>query len=537
VALSESTDVETIEFSHRQANGDLQWFIDGITFDDWSDSSVFTKSITFDTPESLQNNGTFWAHVLVVPHKANPTTVRKTPAGKRNIYMYACHPLTKMLTLTTGTTKKNLLSSDSDKDAAIEPVRKTLLSHWKGNYTIGLVTDFNVFPQGGIPPQVVEFFRFDESGDFYFPIVWQNDFWILREDFMPLNKTVSQLTLDMRFEPISLIKFSIFAQLSTSFSMQRDLLGKEEGESEEFKRMLIDNPPWLLALTFTISIVHSVLDILAFKNEITFWKDRKSMKGLSLKTIYINIISNIIVFLYLWDNDTNWMILLSAGAGTLIEMWKITKAATVTFSWRGRLPWITVTDKQSYSSTKQFDDEAMKYLIWAIYPIVVLYAGYSLMYEDHKSWYSFIIGTLAGCVYTFGFIMMTPQLFINYRLKSVAHLPWRAFVYKGINTFIDDLFAFIIRMPTMHRLRCFRDDLIFVIYLYQRWIYPIDRSRVEVLDGEMGESADAAEIEAAKAAHEEKQKRLKDAPNTSEAEKNVEETKTDSQGNKKVKTD
>eukprot|EP00962_Isochrysis_galbana_P054205 scaffold25732_cov95-Isochrysis_galbana.AAC.1 len=26
--------------------------------------------------------------------------------------------------------------------------------------------------------------------------------------------------------------------------------------------------------------------------------------------------------------------------------------------------------------------------------------------------------------------MMTPQLFINYRLKSTAHMPWRTFMYK-----------------------------------------------------------------------------------------------------------
>jgi hypothetical protein len=43
--------------------------------------------------------------------------------------------------------------------------------------------------------------------------------------------------------------------------------------------------------------------------------------------------------------------------------------------------------------------------------------------------------------------MMTPQLFINYKLKSVAHLPWRMLTYKALNTFIDDLFAFIIHMP------------------------------------------------------------------------------------------
>jgi len=51
-------------------------------------------------------------------------------------------------------------------------------------------------------------------------------------------------------------------------------------------------------------------------------------------------------------------------------------------------------------------------------------------------------------------------------------------VYKSLNTFIDDLFAFIIKMPTMHRLSCFRDDIIFFIYLYQRWIYPVDKTRI-----------------------------------------------------------
>lgn len=31
------------------------------------------------------------------------------------------------------------------------------------------------------------------------------------------------------------------------------------------------------------------------------------------------------------------------------------------------------------------------------------------------------------------------------------------------------MFAFIITMPTSHRLACFRDDVVFLIYLYQRW--------------------------------------------------------------------
>ncbi len=58
-----------------------------------------------------------------------------------------------------------------------------------------------------------------------------------------------------------------------------------------------------------------------------------------------------------------------------------------------------------------------------------------------------------------GFIMMTPQLFINYKLKSVAHLPWRMMSYKFLNTFIDDIFAFVIKMPTMYRIGCLRDGM------------------------------------------------------------------------------
>lgn len=56
-----------------------------------------------------------------------------------------------------------------------------------------------------------------------------------------------------------------------------------------------------------------------------------------------------------------------------------------------------------------------------------------------------------------GFIMMCPQLFINYKLKSVSHLPWRQMTYKFLNTIIDDLFAFVIKMPMLHRLSVFRD--------------------------------------------------------------------------------
>ena len=62
-------------------------------------------------------------------------------------------------------------------------------------------------------------------------------------------------------------------------------------------------------------------------------------------------------------------------------------------------------------------------------------------------------------------------------------------MYKALNTFIDDLFAFIIRMPTLHRMSCFRDDIVFAIFLYQRWVYRVDMSRMNEF-GHRGENDD-----------------------------------------------
>jgi hypothetical protein len=87
--------------------------------------------------------------------------------------------------------------------------------------------------------------------------------------------------------------------------------------------------------------------------------------------------------------------------------------------------------------------------------------------------------------------LQVPSLYINYRLKSVAHMPGRAMAYKFLNTFIDDLFAFTIKMPFLHRLATLRDDVIFFVYIYQAWAYKVDHTRVN----EFGQGGDEESVE------------------------------------------
>lgn len=62
------------------------------------------------------------------------------------------------------------------------------------------------------------------------------------------------------------------------------------------------------------------------------------------------------------------------------------------------------------SETKKHDADAVRYLSYVLYPLLAGYAVYALFYETHKSWYSFVLNTLVGAVYMFGFILMCPQV-------------------------------------------------------------------------------------------------------------------------------
>jgi len=295
------------------------------------------------------------------------------------------------------------------------------------------------------------------------------------------------------------------SQMEESWRLQEDLEGVAGGGSsgggmDLMRTMLLETNPILLIITAIVSAFHTLFDILAFKNDIKFFKGKKSMEGLSLRSMLVNTMTQVVILLYLMDNDTSFMVLMSNGVGMAIDCWKITKVVDVSLRRKKKSDdsdnhdgdsngsnggllsgWeIQWEEKEGYkgSKTKEYDEIATSHLMFITMPLVTGYGIYSLLHQKHKGWYSWILNTLVGFIYMFGFVMMTPQLFINYKLQSVAHLNWRTLTYKSINTFIDDLFAFVIKMPIMHRLACLRDDVIFFIFCYQRYKYRTDYTRV-----------------------------------------------------------
>lgn len=264
---------------------------------------------------------------------------------------------------------------------------------------------------------------------YYRPILFPNDFWVLQQNAFAINETITTLPLNIRVEPISMWKFNIFATLDESMKQQSQnaLGGMTSGDMDEVKRMFIETNPILLGTTIAVSCLHSLFEMLAFKNDIAFWKQKSNSAGISVRTLIVNIFFQIVIFLYLFDNnqETSWMVLISQGFGLVIELWKVFKALKYELVWTAgslipSLGQQVSEQTEEEDETAKYDAIAFKYLKWLSYPLLAGYAIYSLYYDEHKSWYSFVIHTLVQFVYMFGFITMLPQLYINYRLKSVS---------------------------------------------------------------------------------------------------------------------
>lgn len=491
----------------------------------WSEKRVVETTIP--VPKSVQNNGTLWGHFYIGLHEEGVNLDRTQPPFDPAKAYYFVYPFTQYIPKKKVSKTRSLLESRNVTEAeGVEEEEAgpiVIGNYYHPNTTISFVPGTGTMMYPTINGAARQFVTLEPTGardgtgqnSWYYPILFVNGFWQLKSHFNPVNETVKTLPLRLELNNLANWKFQIMAsvELGGRESARQAAFGNpvagggDGSEIEMVKEIFLDTNPILLGITIVVSIAHMILETLAFGSDIAHYRKKKDNVGISVRSILANVFMQAVIFLYLVDNsqNTSWMILGTQGVGIIIELWKITTVVNVRL--RDAPPGslipkrIVFEDKHKLSDTEQktqeYDAIAFKYMYWVGVPLLLAYAVYSLVYDEHKSWYSYIITTLVGSVYAYGFLMMVPSLYINYRLKSVAHMPGKAMMYKFLNTFIDDLFAFTIKMPFLHRLSTFRDDIIFFIYLYQRWAYKVDYSRVNEF-GQGGEDEEEEKVEVKK---------------------------------------
>lgn len=97
----------------------------------------------------------------------------------------------------------------------------------------------------------------DASGKvgYYRPIIFPNDFWHLKEQYVEINTTTRTLPLQVVFQPMSYLKFQMFASMTVGFEQAAQQQGSG-AELDEIKRMFVETNPWFLALTAAVSLLH-----------------------------------------------------------------------------------------------------------------------------------------------------------------------------------------------------------------------------------------------------------------------------------------
>eukprot|EP01063_Lacrimia_lanifica_P029921 TRINITY_DN4660_c0_g1_i1.p1 TRINITY_DN4660_c0_g1~~TRINITY_DN4660_c0_g1_i1.p1 ORF type:complete len:775 (+),score=338.18 TRINITY_DN4660_c0_g1_i1:68-2326(+) len=530
-------------------------------------------SLSVDVPldDHVMNNGSLWMHLqttdyqkpymtAVTSHKLMKFT--PPPKGKKLLLggadggaasPEALNSVDETTQCAGPADPDDVASGSCPAPAVVTADAEPWRTHFQNKVTFGVLEELDmVLKLNQLPSLITDDMTVDYKYKTYHPVIWENSIWREPADYTVVNASTEKLNVTVDLQGMGLIKYSLYK----SFAQNKDMgfVGRQEVE-------LLKGSPYILAAIVIVSVLHSVFNILAFKNDISFWRQQKNMKGQSMTVLVVRFGMQLVIFLYLLDmsEGTSRVVIYNFGLGLAIDLWKIIRAVSLTgappaaptegvgpaesppllqrvvdgvrscgssicgqFATAGEefrtmvayfRPAAPAADDAAgdaalpaspsaaaLSATVSADQQAARWLFICACPLLLAYSVYSLVYDEHKGVYSFVLHTLVRFIYWFGFAMMTPQLFINYKLKSVAHMPWRAFVYKAIGTFIDDMFAFAIEMPMAHRLSCLRDDLIFLVFVYQYYKYKVDHTRVNEFGqiGLMGLSVEELQAEKAK---------------------------------------
>ena len=317
----------------------------------------------------------------------------------------------------------------------------------------------------------------------YMPIMAISDFWSMDSELTQINKTENGLftfRLHLSFNYIRSFFFNNMIGIQINENMMSEKLAIS-GTKDMLVELIKNNSTFYLIILFTVNTLHTIFSYLGFSSDISYYKNLKKLDGVYTKYIFFNIFYMFITLIYILLQGANFLVKIELFISFVIEIWKLKKIFIISFQF-SNFPYIIKLEyKQTFEQeeAKDYESEAVNMMVkYLLLPIGVIYLGYRIYYysdnivkNNWKSVVIFIIEYIYFLLNVFGFILLTPQIYLNYKLKSVEHLPMKAMTYKFLNTIIDDLYAFAVKTPTMYRIFCFRDDVIFVIYIYQIFKY------------------------------------------------------------------
>lgn len=271
----------------------------------------------------------------------------------------------------------------------------------------------------------------------YMPYFYVDDFNVLRRHAREMSPELDRPhpALTLEWLPRSLLAHRVISHAEDGFTKAAAMMRLGPEDMDDLRELFGEERLYRLALEQLFGWTHMVLAYLAFSSDVGFFRGRQNVAGLSARSLGSSALSSLIILLYLWDGeDVNRVILYSSTLDFGLQSWKLWTV------WRARAltarrfaaPSTGDASRDAAraeaaareAATESFDALGASVLGHALAPLAVGLALYTLIMYPHKSWWSWLVGAAAKCVYLFGFVGMTPQLFVNYKLKCAP--PRRA---------------------------------------------------------------------------------------------------------------
>ena len=255
---------------------------DRFTLGDWKDNRDIDT--TFAVPKEVQKNGTLWAHMYVALSGStlDPQAKGYDPSKAYHFFRALNQYRAKKKVVKT----KNLLASAENEEEVplAKEERTTYASYYHSNFTLSFIPTTGIQTYTSMHPATRQHVQLESTGardasgqnGWYYPILFANTFWQLKDHMVELNSTVKTLPLHIKLNNLASWKFQIYASMDESVKQAQQnaasgtgiTAGGDGNEFEEFKRVLVDTNIYLLSTTAVVSVFHMIFEALAFKSDV-----------------------------------------------------------------------------------------------------------------------------------------------------------------------------------------------------------------------------------------------------------------------------
>jgi hypothetical protein len=225
--------------------------------------------------------------------------------------------------------------------------------YWKPEVAVKFLIDEDSYPMDIAHMSGMDFVRvkrtaLHRSGIAHIPALHVDEIGMTSDKYIPINGTVTSLPLKHCFDRsdmeddqkqrvqtataggISPARWRLLQHLSKSLESQKEL-GFEQSDIDDIRRLIAGTNVTLLSITVFASALHMLFEFLAFKSEVSFWQSNESLTGLSVRSLFLDMIGQFIIFLYLIEQDTSLLISVTSAFGILVALWKCVKATGLAF--------------------------------------------------------------------------------------------------------------------------------------------------------------------------------------------------------------